>query len=118
MSGELFLSLFTAAGLGSILTVALQSWLESRGRKRERSFNEKKEAYVGLLDALRKVNIDATLANRKECGYWLARMRLIAPLPLVSAADAFASLSDGKTDAKSEFDALVQGMRSDLQGSM
>lgn len=54
---DLIITLLSAAGLGGVVgsavTSLLQAWLSRRAVFDERRFREKKEAYTGLLDALR-----------------------------------------------------------------
>jgi hypothetical protein len=44
-----FLSAF---GLGAIVTAFVQAWFSNRAYISKRNFDEKKESYVGFLDAL------------------------------------------------------------------
>jgi len=54
------LSILTAFGLGSIVTVLVQALLAHWSRRGERSFREKKAAYPGLPDAYRRVAVEGT----------------------------------------------------------
>jgi hypothetical protein len=106
--------LLAGLGIGSVITSLVEHLLRSRAEIRQRRYAEKKEVYVGILDTLRKVNVEPNLAHRKEFGYWQARMRLIAPTALVKAVDDFGRVSNGETNTQEQFDSFVEEMRSDL----
>ena len=69
-----FLSAF---GLGAIITTAVQAWLSMRADNAKRNFQEKKEAYVGLLDALHQSELAQTEVASKYVGHWMSRIELV-----------------------------------------
>lgn len=52
-----YIQLISAAGIGgivgSLLTTVVQAWLSNKQHLADRNFQEKKEAYIGLLEAYR-----------------------------------------------------------------
>ena len=72
--------LLTAFGLGSIITVIMQFWLQSRAKISERSFSERKEVYVGLLEAYHEAAVNPSEKMSKNFAYWQMRCDLVAPL--------------------------------------
>jgi Na+/glutamate symporter len=74
MTTENIAAFISAAGLGGIVggvvTSVLQSWLSRRAALNERTFREKKEAYVGFLQALSESEIAQTESAAKQVGHW------------------------------------------------
>jgi hypothetical protein len=84
-----YIELISAAGIGgiigSLLTTFLQLWLSNKQQITNRNFQEKKEAYVGLVssytelsDSCLKVSY-GTPEARKNFEYWKIRSELVAP---------------------------------------
>lgn len=71
--------LLTAFGLGSIVTALVQAWLSNRSKRDERNFHEKKDAYIGLLEAYRQAAVEGTDEAAKNFAYWQMRCELVAP---------------------------------------
>ena len=71
---EPILPFLSAAGLGGIIgavvTTFLQSWLSRRTALDERRFREKKDAYVNLLHALHRSEIENSPEAAKLVGHW------------------------------------------------
>ncbi|MGB0920245.1 MAG: hypothetical protein ACPG1C_02875 [Alphaproteobacteria bacterium] len=74
-----FVSLLGAAGIGSVLTVLVQSWLVDKEKRELRSFSERKEAYVGLLQAYHRAAVEGGDEAAKEFAHWQMRCELVAP---------------------------------------
>jgi len=77
------IQILSAAGIGgifgSLATAFLQAWLSNRASLANRNFQEKKEAYTGLLDALHRSEIEQTPDAAKYAGHWQNRCELVAP---------------------------------------
>ena len=76
-----YIQIFSAAGFGSIigslLTVCVQAWLSNRQLLSDRKFNEKKEAYVGFLQAAHLNEIEQTVETAINWAYWQARCQVV-----------------------------------------
>jgi hypothetical protein len=70
-----FLSAF---GLAAIITALVQAWLSQRADIAKRNFQEKKEAYVGVLDSFRIYFSEESSENQRNVAYWHARCELVA----------------------------------------
>lgn len=66
-----WLQLISAAGLGAIISTVIQSWLAARTATKQRHFQEKKDAYVGMLSAIHKSEIEQTKEASLYAGYWI-----------------------------------------------
>lgn len=85
MNSSLVVSLIAAFGLGSLLTAVAQFWLARGARLEERNFEERKVAYIGLLEAYHMAAIEGTDAAAKKlrigkCAVNLLRQRVFAIL--------------------------------------
>lgn len=76
-----YVQLISAAGIGgiigSLLTTVVQAWLANQQLLSSRSFQEKKEAYVGYLDACTRNEIEGTESSFILTGYWKNRIELV-----------------------------------------
>ncbi len=114
MNTELFLSLFTAAGLGSVFTVLVQSWLQSRKEKNARIFQERKEAYLGLLRALHDAAVKPSDMASKEFAYWQLRCELIAEVEVRLAIQRVVDTNELPANRAVAYDDLKRILRADL----
>lgn len=65
------IQLVSAAGLGAIIATALQSYLTDKSAQKQRNFLEKKEAYVGFLNAIHRSEIEQTEEASLYAGHWV-----------------------------------------------
>lgn len=82
MDGIQFLSAF---GLGAVVTALIQAWLSNRAYVAKRNFEEKKECYVGFLDAMHQSEIDQSEEAAKNVGRWNNRIELVGSQQVISA---------------------------------
>jgi hypothetical protein len=75
------IQLLSAAGIGgiigSLLTTLAQSWLSHRSYVVSRNFQEKKEAYVGLLQAMHDSKVLQTVQAAQYAAHWRNRVELV-----------------------------------------
>lgn len=69
----------SAFGLGALVTALVQAWLSQRADIARRNFQEKKECYIGLLEAYRKACLKSNGETQNEFAYWAVRCGLVAP---------------------------------------
>ena len=108
--------ILSAAGIGgifaSLLTTFIQSWLSRRSQVEIRNFQEKKEAYIGLLEAYRRACLNSGAEEVNNFAYWAVRCDLVAT-PAIRGA-----IGKLKTDNYElqfqEFEKLTNLMRQDL----
>ena len=83
---DLIVTFLSAAGLGGIIggavTSLLQAWLSKKAALGERRFREKKEAYVGYLNAIHRSEIEGTAEAAKYVGHWQNVCDLVASAPV------------------------------------
>jgi len=66
------------------VTSLLQAWLSKKAAFGERRFREKKEAYVGYLNAMHRSEIEGTSEAAKYVGHWQNVCDLVASAPVRS----------------------------------
>jgi hypothetical protein len=82
MSTIQFLSAF---GLGAIVAAFVQAWLSNRAYISKRNFDERKECYVGFLDALHQSEVERTEKSALNVGHWQNRIELVGSRFVVGA---------------------------------
>ncbi|HEY8697677.1 MAG TPA: hypothetical protein VIM02_08670 [Rhizomicrobium sp.] len=59
------------------MTTVVQAWLARKSEIANRDFQEKKEAYVGFLEALHRSEVEQTGEASKRAGHWQNRCELV-----------------------------------------
>jgi hypothetical protein len=77
-----FLSAF---GLGAVVTAFIQAWLSRQADVSKRNFQEKKECYVGFLDALHQSEVERTEKSALNVGHWQNRIELVGSQKVIGA---------------------------------
>jgi hypothetical protein len=110
-----YVQILSAAGVGgivgSLLTTLIQSWLSNKQHLNNRSFQEKKEAYIGLIDSFRAAtNVGKDIDG--QFAYWSTRCSLVGTQEIIK------HIQEMKTDdydtQEVAFKKLEQAMRKDL----
>ena len=114
MDSSLIVSLIAAFGLGSLLTAFVQFWLTHRAQLDARNFEERKLAYIGLLEAYHRAAVEGTDATAKAFAYWQMRCELVAPLEVRTAIEQIVSTNDDMDARYIAHERLKDALRSDL----
>ena len=77
-----FLSAF---GLGAVVAAFVQAWLSNRAYISKRNFDEKKESYIGFLDALHQSEVERTEKSALNVGHWQNRIELVGSQIVIAA---------------------------------
>lgn len=76
------IQILSAAGIGgivgSLITAFVQAYFAGRSATRTRNFQEKKEAYIGFLEALHRSDVERTRETSMHAGHWKNRCDLVA----------------------------------------
>lgn len=111
---EWILPLLGGLGIGSLLKSAIDHWIVRKAAASDRLYQEKREAYLGLLEALHRAAVRASDENAKNFGFWRLRCDLFGS-PQVSRYAQQVAETDGQTPERTQaFNSLVQAMRDDL----
>lgn len=112
------IQLLSAAGLGgivgSLLTTVVQSWLAHKSYIANRRFQEKKEAYVGLLDSYHKAAVKNSNEAAKEFAFWQMRCELVAPDKVRKAIQEIVDSNEDTQRRQVDHEKLKEVLRKDL----
>jgi len=106
-----FLSVF---GLGAIVAALIQAWLHHKSYISKQNFQEKKEAFVGLLEAYHRAAVENTDEAAKNFAYWQMRCELVSS---ENVRDVIQKIVDTNNNKKERFIAheeLKHVLRKDL----
>lgn len=67
------ISLLSAVGTGALISIPLQYYFNERAKRKTILFQEKKEAFVGLLTAYQRAAVEPSEKHSKEFAYWQLR---------------------------------------------
>ena len=109
-----WLGFLGAFGLGSVITALVQSWLSTRTQERDRSFRERKEAYIGLLEAYHQAAIEGTDEASKNFAYWQIRCDIVGPPTVRNAIEEIIASNADKKSRLRAHEMLKSSMRQDL----
>ena len=112
---EQTISLLTAFGLGSIVTALVQTWLSRRYTLDERNFQERKSAYIGLLEAYHQAAVKGTDEAAKSFALWQMRCELVAPAPVRNAISQIVATNEDRNGRNIAHENLKIAMRADLK---
>ena len=111
---ENVITLLAAFGLGSVVTALVSAWLNSKQQLAERRFEEKKAAYIGLLEAYHKAAVEPSEANSKAFAYWQMRCELVGSTRVIMATNEIVATTDAPEARHQAHEALKSAMRKDL----
>jgi len=81
----MIIQFITAFGLGAIINFTIQWWLSHRADITKRNFQEKKESYIGFLDAMHRSEIERSEDAALHVGHWQARIELVGSADVIKA---------------------------------
>lgn len=108
------LAVLGGLGIGSLLTVLVQSLLQNSQIRSRRAFDEKKEAYVGLLEAFQKAAVDGTDSAAKAFAYWQMRCDLVGSKEVQDAIGEIVESNDDQERRSIAVLKLKAALRNDL----
>lgn len=105
-------------GIGSLITSVVTHFMTRQAAANDRWFQEKREAYLGLLSSLHEAAVSPSDANSKAYALWQTRCDLFGSPAVSRYAQRMVETNDGPPEARSEaFDGLIQAMKTDLKAS-
>ena len=113
------LPLVGGLGTGSMLKGIIDHFLDKKLKIDDRLCEEKRETYLGIIDAMHEADIHPSLENAKAFGNWTNRCKLFGSPEVIAAAQAYIETSaDVTSDARARaFEALFSAMRKDISRS-
>jgi hypothetical protein len=92
-----WLNILIAFGSGSVVSTVAQYFFNERTKRRTILFQEKKEAFVGLLSAYHQAAVDRSDKNALEFAYWQIRCELICSDKTKAAIRRVVATNDDRT---------------------
>jgi hypothetical protein len=111
------LPLIGGLGLGSLLKGVVDYFLANRAKLNDRLYQEKRETYLGMIEAMHEADIRPSTENAKAFGNWTNRCKLFGSPEVINAAQEYISTSNdvaGAARARA-FDTLFRAMRVDMR---
>jgi len=113
---EWVLPLVGGLGLGSLLKSVIDHFNNRRAVTQDRLYQEKREAYLGLLGALHKAAVKHSDENSKEFALWQTHCQLFGSPEVSKFAQAIVDTNDRPhPEREAAFKGLVESMREDLR---
>lgn len=109
-----FIALFSAFGIGSVVTALVQALVASKSKHSDRKFAEKKEAFVGILEAYHRAAVEGTDAAAKDFAYWQMRCELVASRVVRDAIEDIVRTNEDPVRRQLAHEELKDALRRDL----
>lgn len=110
-----WLPLLAAFGLGSVTTAVVQWFLALHLAIRERQYQERKEAYIGLFGAWAdQTNDGFSPRSSLAVGHWVDRAKLVASPEVFTELQEWDNSEPGSPERLAVMAALRKSMRDDL----
>ncbi|OUS04493.1 hypothetical protein A9Q96_16285 [Rhodobacterales bacterium 52_120_T64] len=91
--------------------------LTQRGQKKLRDFEERKAAFIGLLEAYHRAAIEDTDEAGKNFALWQMRCEIVAPMSVREAIAKIIDTNDDRSRRATAHERLKEVMREDLNVS-
>ncbi len=104
----------SAFGLGALVVAIFQALFNFYQRKITLAFQEKKEAYVGLLEAYHEAAIEGDDRAAKNFAYWQMRCELVSNTKVRKAIQAIVDTNENPLMRYEAHEKLKEALRVDL----
>lgn len=112
---EWILPLLAGLGIGSLLKSMADHFMARRASTSDRWYQEKRESYLGLLQALHDAAIHPSDKNSMAFALWQTRCELFGSKDVAMYAQAMVDTNDGPGEQRNEdFKNLIQAMKADF----
>ena len=113
---EVILGLLGGFGIGSVLTALVTHWTSRRASIQDRWYQERREAYLGLLQSLHDAAVAASDEASRAYALWQTRCDLFGSPEVARCAQRIVETNDGpRSDRNAAFRDLLAAMRADLR---
>lgn len=111
---EWIVPLLGGFGIGSLLKSVIDHFISRRVTMKDRLYQEKREAYLGLLCALHEAAVQPSDENSKDFALWQTRCQLFGSSEVSRFAQALVDTNESSPARKTAFEGLIDSMRNDL----
>lgn len=110
-------ALIGGLGIGSLLTSVATHFMTRRATTNDRWYQEKREAYLGLLNALHDAAVRPSDEHSKAYALWQTRCDLFGSAAVSTGAQLIVDTNEGPADKRqAAFRGLIEAMKADLKG--
>jgi hypothetical protein len=110
------LPLVGGLGIGALIKSVFDHFMSRRAIVTDRLYQEKRETYLGLLNALHEAAVNPSDENSKTYALWQTRSQLFGSDQVAKYAQALVDTDGGPREARSAaFKSLIEAMKSDLK---
>jgi len=108
------LPLIAGLGIGSLLKSVVDHWIARRTATTDRLYQEKRESYLGLLDALHRAAVNPSNESSKNFALWKTRCELFGSSDVSRYAQDMIETNEALESRDKVFQSLINAMRADL----
>lgn len=101
-------------GLGTLINSLYTSYSSQKSVRVQRLYGEKRDAYIGLLNALHVAAISPSNESSKNYALWQTKCSLFGSKDVIEAAQMIVETNDNRKRRDIAFDSLLNAMRKDL----
>ncbi|MCP3477687.1 hypothetical protein NLM33_46970 (plasmid) [Bradyrhizobium sp. CCGUVB1N3] len=114
---QIVLGLLGGLGIGSLLASLVTHWITRRASIQDRWYQEQREAYLGLLQAIHDAAVAPSDEKAKAYALWQTRCDLFGSPDVARCARRIVETNDGpRSERDAAFRELLAAMRADLGG--
>lgn len=107
--------LASGLGIGTLLQTVASHFISRKSAVSDRLYQEKREAYLGLLDALQRAAVKHSNENAKNYAVWQHRCDLFGSPEVARHAEEMVLTNDKPQERAEAFRKLIEAMRDDLR---
>lgn len=106
-------------GIGSLITAVAGHFMTRRAAANDRWYQEKRETYLGLLDALYEAAVHPSDEHSKAYARWQTRCQIFGSPPVSKYAQLMVDTNEGPSAERHEaFEGLIEAIRADLKAQI
>lgn len=114
---EWILGLIGGLGIGTLVTSIATHFMGRSAAASDRWYQERREAYLGLLSALHDAAVRPSDEHAKAYALWQTRCQLFGSPDVSKYAQRLVDTNDGPREERGEaMRSLIDAMRTDLKG--
>lgn len=109
------LAILGGLGVGSLLNSIFTHITSQKSKHKERRYEEKKSAYIGLLSSLHDAAVTPSDKNSKAYALWQTRCQIFGSDEVAEFAQKIVDTNDGSKQERSKaFQGLLNAIKRDL----
>ncbi|EHL32313.1 hypothetical protein [Legionella drancourtii] len=118
METNTILALLGGMGVGSLINNMITHYTNQKSKQKERRYEEKKAAYIGLLTSLHDAALNPSEKTAKSYALWQAKCQIFGSEKVTRFTQAIVDTNDGpKKDRETAFNLLLTAIQQDLDKS-